>query len=302
MEKILKIDNKESDKIESLEDLKKINKKYDTDGLVDFDKSLINIECPICLLVCVNTKMCSCCNAIFCKDCIKEIWRKCPLCNDPNFSCISTANTPVDYQLKKLKAKCVNHVNGCLTVSNIISIENHQLNCLYKQVKCKQSGCFDKIIQIKMIDHYMNSCHGLQIECYMCNINYNLIEYINHLEKCSKNFTKCKHCLFFHKLPKENVASQYQYMKFNINESYNSNQSKTHQNCSMIINSCDLCGLPDFKVDFEKNYHKCLQFKESFINTKNKDINISYISNINHINKEEDFSQRCICRIRKLSV
>ena len=253
------------------------NLKLDPDKVVSTTDNYMNLECPICLMIPFNSVLCSTCYSVFCKTCINEAIKKCPLCSDSQYKIISSSILPVDYVLKNIQLKCKNAINGCQFHAKLGLIEEHESKCLYYINKCSEPNCGDLIVERFKLKHYLSTCKTLRITCFICVNSMNFNEFYDHFKICINEYELCSNCLLYHQSTSLNIEFNSVTEDFNDINQIDSSciNIKKNLNCPLNIVICDVCGLPDFKVDIEKKIHKCFNFDSSFNNLAFKDINIS---------------------------
>lgn len=118
-------------------------------------------ECAICLYILREPFLVGCCGYRFCRSCIEPIQnkrygRRCPLCNQKNFS--SLPDKQLERILNEKLVYCAHKYDGCDWFGRLSEVDTH-LNppgkkrggCLYRKVKCYHCG--DLVYAINIGEH-----------------------------------------------------------------------------------------------------------------------------------------------------
>jgi len=85
-----------------------------------------DLSCSICLHVLQSPQLVSCCENLFCKECLLK-WKKknitCALCRTTGFTQMAVQATP--RKIEGLQVHCPNHLNGCRATMAIKNCEWH---------------------------------------------------------------------------------------------------------------------------------------------------------------------------------
>ena len=87
----------------------------------------------------------------------------------------------------------------------------------------------------------------MKIKCLLCEINFSLLDFFNHIKLCLNNFSNCENC----------------FKKINSNQI--NFQEEHYKNCSMKVSYCKICKIPEF---------------EQVLSTDHKHNEISYVEKI----------------------
>ena len=134
---------------------------------VEQPPSVIQTECPVCLLVLREPHQAICCGKSFCKVCYEkaeETESGCPTCKEEDeFYCYP--NKGLQMPLYDLKVYCPHKSKGCEWTGELRELDNH-LNsdppadkslegCPFEDVKCPLSyaGCEEKLPRQQLDDH-----------------------------------------------------------------------------------------------------------------------------------------------------
>lgn len=216
--------------------------KLSTDEIANIHEiPLINhLECPIDSMISLNPVICDKCETLFCPDCV-DTWKKrsntCPMCKTTPFETINNLEKHImKDQINKIKLFCQNYDSGCLTLIAPNEIDKHSKTCEYRKVRCPK--CSKDVTFIETNSHYFDVCIGTRIKCIICCQEFNLKYILDHMKSCTID-SLCNTC-------------------FN-------NPSNNHaQECTIKIDLCSRCNLPDTAYEIKWNGHKCL---EAQINT-----------------------------------
>ena len=223
------------------------NLKIDPDRIYNTNDISLNLECAIDLLVPLNPVKCNICESLYCPDCIKDI-KKCPLCMEDGITFVSTKNTIIEYEIKKILIYCKNKYEGCPFVSNISNIELHEKSCQYNKLKCINLDCDKEIPKIEMVTHLIKDCSSKRINCLYCKERKNLINYSEHIEECRNNYKICYSCGLFHKIENDLIEND-------------------ANSCPSKIEICGNCSMPELKSLINNNSHRCIEVN---INNNNR--------------------------------
>ncbi|CAF1530800.1 unnamed protein product, partial [Didymodactylos carnosus] len=110
------------------------------------------------------------CDNVFCTSCIQQ-WTNnnssCPF-RCPQFE-EKRCPPMINALLSKLNIKCKFIGNGCTDVHLYDSIEKHEKNCQYQQLKCQ--GCSDLVLKKDLTKHEL-VCAEVKVECIKCKYIY----------------------------------------------------------------------------------------------------------------------------------
>ena len=202
---------------------------------------LRSLECPIDNMVPMENSaiVCKKCETVYCKDCIEK-WKNtsniCPMRCSP-MELIPIERTILAQQIEKIKVKCKNESHGCTEKVLLKDQKTHEKNCLFKQVeccKCKELQCEGYILE-----HLLNQCKKLTINCFICKTTSQVSEINHHLRQCLDNHYICKICTDYHP----------------------SSESNTDSNCKLLLETCKDCKLPELKLNLGTQNHLCLSEK-----------------------------------------
>ena len=170
-------------------------KFYNPDNVVEGNKSIGNLICPICLDILKNPISCNSTKKShsFCEECINKSLEnsdKCPLCRQEFEGGI---NKKIEKLLEKLKFKCIYADEGCPKI-------------------------LDYSIYFKHIDKcgFRDLLYECQIEKYFYSEKkYKKCKYIGNIKKINKHFLKCafieEKCPFCSKnIIKANIKKHYE--------------------------------------------------------------------------------------------
>ena len=200
-----------------------------------------NIQCPIDHAVPLeNAVVCKKCETIYCKDCIEE-WKKtqnnCPMrCGPIEF--ISVEKTILAQQIDKIKIKCKNENFGCNI--RVLLKEEKAHECLFKQVECVK--CNKLKSEGFMIQHLLNECDGMKLQCFVCQKKYSLNEIDGHYIKCLESHNFCEMC----------------------NDYHAKSNSSNKEGCKLKVSICNRCGLPELNYIIGTSEHQCMNEKTMY--------------------------------------
>ena len=148
---------------------------YDCE-FVEKPPTVIQHECPVCLLVLRQPYQVSCCGYGFCKVCIEKIKdssKPCPCCKADEFDHFHDKR--LKRSLSELKVSCTKENEGCSWSGELGDLEEH-LNSDPLQEK-----------QLK-------GCKFVQIQCLHCSILIKRFDIQTHQDNCPKRPFTCEHC------------------------------------------------------------------------------------------------------------
>ena len=147
-------------------------------------QTLLQSDCPICLLVLRKPHMMSCCGHNFCRACIAVVQNKgesCPFCRTIHFTTMH--NQGLERTLKSLIVKCEHELLGCTWSDELGKLDRHlEAVCSYVDVGCKH-GC-STVTKRKDIAEHENQCGRRPFCCSYCNVyesTYDDVVTVHHL-------------------------------------------------------------------------------------------------------------------------
>ena len=178
---------------------------YDRENIIEKDKDISNLICPICYYILKQPRFCSSNNNShsFCKECIDkylEINNKCPICKN-KFE--NKSKNEIENELHKLEFKCLFYKEGCNKVINYLEYFNHIHTCKYNNnliyeckidkynyLKKEFEKCNYKGNKEEMRDHFKR-CGLIKYKCIFCNESILKIDIKEHVEnKCKLGIYK----------------------------------------------------------------------------------------------------------------
>lgn len=142
-------------------------------------ESLLQSECPICLLVLRMPYQVTCCGYSYCQVCIEEIQaekKPCPMCNHTGFTVFP--NKGLKRTLYSLSVHCVHRGEGCEWEGELLGLEEHLNETPEASGKHLLVGC--KFVRIKCI-HCLKPFHRHCITAHQ-------------LEECPQRPFRCDYC------------------------------------------------------------------------------------------------------------
>ena len=236
------------------------------------------LECPIDSMISLTPVICKKCETVYCTDCINS-WKKksseCPMRCKP-IELIECDKTIFKQQIDLIRVLCPNKEFGCF--EKVLYREKllHEKKCLYIPFKCDK--CELKMATNSYISHLTESCDKSKLMCIYCSNHFNILFLSKHIEICFKNNLNsfCETCMKIHKIKEE---------------------------CSLKVEDCEKCKMPDLKFDLINKIHKCcyensadkvnlyLRNIHNKISSATQEFSRQYILNYNNlINKYHDFA------------
>ena len=153
----------------------------------DIDKDLL---CAICQNVLREPKDCTECEKTFCSECLARANNRCPLRCTRGY--IKKAHKSVRGLLEKIEFKCFNFQKGCAARVKYTMLEQHPLECKFREVTCKYQGCNQTMAKALIEDHERACEHG-PVVCNMCSREVVKSRLDEHEEReCMKAIVPCK--------------------------------------------------------------------------------------------------------------
>jgi hypothetical protein len=196
---------------------------------------LDDLECTIDMMISLNPYICRKCENVFCRECIGNWTKKssnCPMRCNP-FDYTSIEKSILKTQINKIKLFCCNKSSGCIEICLVQEKEKHEKTCEYRSIQCNK--CKSLVPEKIMNEHYYQACEKMKIRCNLCNENFNLYNFITHLEQCFKKIQHCEFC--FRRILISNK---------------NPNAVKEHfEKCLSKVDFCKICQMPEFSDKIE---------------------------------------------------
>ena len=181
--------------------------------------SVLQTECPVCLLVLKEPCIVSCCGHKFCRECIEPIEKDkkpCPLCNKPDFKFMR--ERALERSLKDLEVWCSYRNEGCEWKGKLEKLEEHlnqdpspenQINgCHFMAIECihKCGECFQRR---HITTHVIEQCKKRPYSCDYCRLYYSTFEDVIevHYPQCGKYPVTCPNDCDVGVLERQNVES-----------------------------------------------------------------------------------------------
>ena len=144
---------------------------------VERPPSVVQSECPVCLLVLRNPYQVTCCGYSFCRACIERIKLRdtpCPCCKEGQFD--HYPNKGLQRSLNGFKVQCSNKEQGCQWEGELGQLDNH-LNynppverrlkgCQFSELKCLY--CLQLFLRSKIQVHQSDQCLRRPFSCEYC--------------------------------------------------------------------------------------------------------------------------------------
>lgn len=161
------------------------------ENIVNPDKILDQLLCPICKNLFwdpVQTR----CQHLFCKYCINEWIKrspKCPTCRafSPNVKHCEI----ISKVIKEIKIKCQN--KGCKETPTYSNYITHLKKCSYRQYECLSEGCNYKG-NLKEVKNHCLACKNRIIDCQYCHNPVKYCEFELHSKTVCTQEYECPNC------------------------------------------------------------------------------------------------------------
>ena len=175
------------------------------EGGFDCEKppTVVQSECPVCLLVLREPYQATCCGYGFCRVCIERVKEddkpRCPCCKVEGFDCFEDKR--LKRSLNEYKVYCRNKKQGCIWEGELRQFENHlnsdpseekQLEgCMFTQVKCLYCTMTFQRFDIHL--HQNKRCRCRPFTCEYCkNLHSNYEDVTtNHWPMCGHYPLQC---------------------------------------------------------------------------------------------------------------
>ena len=175
---------------------------YDCE-FVEPPPSVLQTECPVCLLVLKEPCLISCCGHKFCRECIEPMEKDkkpCALCNEPDFTFLR--ERALERSLKDLEVWCSYRKEGCEWKGKLGKLEEHlnrdlssenQLNgCQFVAVECTHK-CGAWFQRRHITTHETQQCKKRPYSCDYCRDYHSTFEDVTevHYPQCGKYPVAC---------------------------------------------------------------------------------------------------------------
>ena len=142
-------------------------------------ESLLQSECPVCLLVLREPYQVTCCGYSYCQVCIEQVQAEknpCPMCNHTGFTVFP--NKGLKRALYSVSVRCAYRGEGCRWEGELLSLEEH-LN------ENPEAGG----------EHLLDGCEFVQINCIHCLKPFRRRLITAHqLKECPQRPFRCDYC------------------------------------------------------------------------------------------------------------
>ena len=192
------------------EDLSREREGYECEFVQPPPEALLQTECSICLQILREPHIISCCGHNFCRSCIGRIkagGKRCPLCNEANFSLMH--NKGLERTLKNLEVRCPHSTcskSGCDWIGKLEALDNHlnmdpepekQLEgCSFSKVECFHR-CGEYFQRHLITKHQWDECLKRPYSCDYCREYESTFDDVtnNHWPECKCYPLSCpNHC------------------------------------------------------------------------------------------------------------
>lgn len=174
--------------------LPKIEGGINQELLSDNHKSIgTELICTICLEIVFDPVMCSNCENLFCKVCIKRLLSKTNKCpNQCQFS-EKEKNIMLKKLLNRIEFKCMYFKCGCTALVSYADFLNHINKCDYGVFQCMSPSCEYQNNRFEMQSH-INVCPFREFVCSFCDEKHLRKFFDQHFLECGNKRTDCKYC------------------------------------------------------------------------------------------------------------
>ena len=181
--------------------------------------SVLQTECPVCLLVLKEPCIVSCCGHKFCRECIEPMEKDkkpCALCNEPDFTFIR--ERALERSLKDLEVWCSYRKEGCEWKGKLGKLEEHlnrdtssenRLNgCQFVAVECTHN-CGEWFQRRHFPTHETQQCKKRPYSCDYCRDYHSTFEDVTkvHYPQCGKYPVACPNDCDEHMIKRQKLES-----------------------------------------------------------------------------------------------
>ena len=165
---------------------------------VDPPPKVLQIECPICLLILREPHLTSCCGHNFCRACIEKVkneGKSCPICKEAQFTTFH--NKGHERSMKELAVHCEHKEVGCSWSGELGKLDDHLAKvCPYVEVKCRYARCHS-VAKRKDISLHDASCGFRPFRCHWCQLYDSWYDDVikTHWPLCPQYPVPCEQCL-----------------------------------------------------------------------------------------------------------
>ena len=158
--------------------------------------SVIQINCPVCLLVLRESSQVTCCGKSYCRSCIERVKLRnnpCPCCQLRNF--VDYPNKGLQQPLYGLQVYCTNKTKGCEWTGELGTLDKHcnlepeqekvLEGCRFAEIKCIH--CSEIIKRKQLCIHQNELCSKRPFSCEYCHSYKSTFQDVtcNHWSVCS---------------------------------------------------------------------------------------------------------------------
>ena len=144
---------------------------------VERPPTILQTECPVCLLVLCEPHQVTCCGYAFCRVCIERIQtdkKSCPTCNREQFSVFPDLR--LQRSLYEFRVWCPHKTEGCEWSGELSQLEKH-LN------------------ESPKLDEQLNGCQFAEVECHhCCDLFQRRYVTAHQTEECIRRPFSCDYC------------------------------------------------------------------------------------------------------------
>ncbi|XP_078350390.1 TNF receptor-associated factor 5-like [Oculina patagonica] len=164
-------------------------------------------ECLVCHLAMKDPVQIVGCGHRLCSICMESLLRRpsptCPADRQPLSREKIFPDAACHRKILDLTVKC--SYFGCSWIGELRSVQKHQSGCLFKVVKCPNSGCTEKLTKQDLKIHVTFECSWRKVNCEYCQTSFIKNQKQKHFGVCQKFPVQCTNKCGLRDIPREKL-------------------------------------------------------------------------------------------------